>query len=69
LVLTIHSLTKDKYCPKCGRATYLHHQYKHYNRYKYGSKKCNHVIVQYHNVGLTNLLHSLKIRLTSLKKF
>lgn len=39
-------------CPKCSRATYLHHQYKHYNRYKCGSKKCNHVIVQYHNTSI-----------------
>lgn len=39
-------------CPKCGCATYLHHQYKHYNRYKCGSKKCNHVIVQYHNTNI-----------------
>lgn len=39
-------------CPKCGRATYLHHQYKHYNRYKCGSKKCNHIIVSHHNFNI-----------------
>jgi len=39
-------------CPKCDRATYLHHEYKHYNRYKCGNKKCNHVIVQYHNTKI-----------------
>lgn len=39
-------------CPKCGKATYLHHKYKHYNRYKCGDKKCNHVIVQHHNLNI-----------------
>lgn len=39
-------------CPKCGKATYLHHQYKHYNRYKCGDKKCNHIIVEYHNTNI-----------------
>ncbi len=39
-------------CPKCDRATYLRHEYKHYNRYKCGNKKCNHVIVQYHNTNI-----------------
>ncbi|WP_142414231.1 IS6 family transposase [Hathewaya massiliensis] len=39
-------------CPKCGKATYLHHKYKHYNRYKCGNKKCNHVIVQHHNLNI-----------------
>ncbi|WP_346929691.1 DDE-type integrase/transposase/recombinase [Clostridium sp.] len=39
-------------CPKCDRATYLHHEYKHYNRYKCGNKKCNHVIAQYHNTKI-----------------
>ena len=63
---------KSKYpkCPKCGKATFFHHTYKHYNRYKCGDKKCNHVIVHYHNlniddasseklVGLINSHHSL----------
>ena len=47
---------KFKYpkCPKCGKATFLHHAYKHYNRYKCGNKKCNHVIVQYHNFNINN---------------
>ena len=31
--------------PKCDKATYLHHQYKHYNRYKLGNGKYNHIIV------------------------
>lgn len=39
-------------CPKCDRATYLHHEYKHYNRYTCANKKCNHVIVQYHNINI-----------------
>lgn len=45
---------KSKYprCPKCGKATYLHHEYKHYNRYKCGDRKCNHIIVQYHNLNI-----------------
>ena len=38
--------------PKCCKATYLHHQYKHYNRYKCGNKKYNHIIVKYHNTNI-----------------
>ena len=47
---------KSKYpkCPKCGKATFLHHAYKHYNRYKCGNKKCNHVIVHHHNLNIDN---------------
>ena len=41
-------------CPKCGKATYLHHQYKHYNRYKCGNRKCNHIIVEHHNLNIDN---------------
>ncbi len=43
-------------CPKCGKATYLHHQYKHYNRYKCGNRKCNHIIVEHHNLNIVILL-------------
>ncbi|WP_410745802.1 IS6 family transposase, partial [Clostridium neonatale] len=45
---------KSKYptCPKCGKSTFLHHSYKHYNRYKCGNKKCNHVIVHHHNLNI-----------------
>lgn len=39
-------------CPKCGRKTYLHHKYKHYNRYKCGNRKCNHIIVSHHNFNI-----------------
>lgn len=37
---------KSKYprWPKSGKATYLQHEYKHYNTYKCGDKKCNHII-------------------------
>ena len=35
-------------CPKCGKSTYLHHAYKHYNRYKCNNRKCNHIIVKHH---------------------
>ena len=45
---------KMKYpkCPKCDKGTYLHHSYKHYNRYKCNNKKCNHIIVQHHNFNI-----------------
>ena len=32
-------------CPKCGKATYLHHQYKHYNRYKCGNLSLIHISI------------------------
>ena len=41
-------------CPKCSKATYLHHTYKYYNRYKCGNRKCNHIIVQHHNLNINN---------------
>ncbi|USS00673.1 IS6 family transposase [Clostridium septicum] len=45
---------KSKYprCPKCNKATFLHHEYKHYNRYKCGNKKCNHIIVKHHTTNI-----------------
>ena len=54
-------------CPKCGKATFLHHIYKHYNRYKCGNKKCNHVIVHHHNLNIDdasseNLAGSLSMK-------
>lgn len=51
---SVTTKSKSKYprCPKCGRATYLHHEYKHYNQCKCGDKKCNYVIVQYHNLNI-----------------
>ena len=39
-------------CPKCNKSTYLHHSYKHYNRYKCSNRKCNHIIVNYHNFNI-----------------
>ena len=39
-------------CPKCGKATYLHHEHTHYNRYKCSNRKCNHIIVHYHNTNI-----------------
>jgi len=41
-------------CPKCGKATCPHHTYKHYNRYKCGNRKCNHIIVQHDNLNIDN---------------
>lgn len=41
-------------CPKCGKSTFLHHSYKHYNCYKCDDKKCSHVIVHYHNLNIDN---------------
>ncbi|OSA82816.1 UNVERIFIED_ORG: hypothetical protein B2H98_18845, partial [Clostridium botulinum] len=51
-------------CPKCGKGTYLHHAYKHYNRYKCNNKKCNHkkcnhkkcnhIIVKHHTTNIDN---------------
>lgn len=39
-------------CAKCGKGTYLHHAYKHYNRYKCNNRKCNHIIVNHHNFNI-----------------
>lgn len=39
---------------KCWKATFLHHAYKHYNRYKCGNKKSNHVVVHHHNLNIDN---------------
>ena len=39
-------------CPKCGKGTYLHHAYKHYNRYKCNNRKCNHIIVKHHTTNI-----------------
>lgn len=38
------SYRKPKYfpCPKCGKATFLHHDYQHYSNYRCCDKKCNH---------------------------
>lgn len=35
---------KNKYppCVKCGKATFLHHDYAYYSNYRCGDKKCNH---------------------------
>jgi transposase-like protein len=35
---------KPKYprCPKCGKASFLHHDHKHYYNYRCCDKKCNH---------------------------
>ena len=33
-------------CPLCGKATYIHHDYPKYTRYKCGNRKCNHILVQ-----------------------
>ena len=29
-------------CPRCGKSTFLHHDYEHYLNYRCGDKKCNH---------------------------
>ncbi|MDK0814401.1 IS6 family transposase [Clostridium perfringens] len=66
---SVSSRPKSKYhrCPKCNKATYLHHKYKHYNRYKCGSRKCNHAFSQYHNLNIDlasseNLTGSLSMK-------
>lgn len=45
-------ISKYPRCPKCGKATYLHHEFKHYNRYKCGNRNCNHIIVNYHSFDI-----------------
>lgn len=49
-----YGLPKMNYpnCPKCGKDTYLHHSYKHYNRYKSNTKKCNHIAVKHHTTNI-----------------
>ena len=31
-------------CPVCGKATFLHHDYKHYSTYRCGDKSCYHAV-------------------------
>ena len=40
-------------CPKCGKATFIHHDYKHYTQYRCNDKKCNHAfyLVKPNTVG------------------
>ena len=66
---SVSSRHKSKYpkCPKCNRATYIHHKYKHYNQYRCGNKKCNHAFSQYHNLNINlasseNLTGSLSMK-------
>lgn len=49
----VSTVKKSKYT-KCGKATFLHHAYEHYNHYKCGNKKCNHIIIHYHNFKIDN---------------
>lgn len=39
-------------CPKYGKCTYLHHAYKHYNRYKCNNRKFNHIILKHHTTNI-----------------
>ena len=45
-------ISKYPKCPKCSRAMYLHHRYKHYNRFKCGNRQCNHIIVEHHSLNI-----------------
>ena len=38
----------------CSKAAFLHHAYKHFNCYKCGNKKCNHIVMHYHNLNIDN---------------
>lgn len=29
-------------CPRCGKASFLHHDYQHYSNFRCGDKRCNH---------------------------
>ncbi len=53
---SVSAQKKSKYpkCPKYGKDTFLHHAYKHDNRYKYGNKKCNHVVIYHHDLNIDN---------------
>ena len=48
-------LSKHPRCPLCGKATYIHHDYPKYTRYKCSNRKCNHILVQ---VKASAILHS-----------
>ena len=54
-------------CPKCGKGTYLHHSYKHYNRYKCNNRKCNHIIVKYHTTNIDDASSKLVTGALSMK--
>ena len=34
--------SKHPRCPKCGKASFIHHDYKHYTNYRCSDKKCYH---------------------------
>ena len=49
-------------CPKYGKGTYLHHSYKHYNRYK-----CNHILVKHHITNIDDASSKLLTGTLSMK--
>ena len=38
----VRILHKYPSCPKCGKASFLHHDYQHYSNFRCGDKKCYH---------------------------
>ena len=54
-------------CPKCGKGTYLHHSYKHYNRYKSNNRKCNHITVKHHTTNINDASSNLVTGSLSMK--
>jgi hypothetical protein len=53
--------------PKCGKGTYLHNIYKHYNLYKCNNRKFNHIIVKYHTVNIDDTSSQLITGFLSMK--
>lgn len=40
-------------CPLCGKASFLHHDYKHYSNYRCGDKRCNHSFFSWKNTAIS----------------
>ena len=45
-------ISKYPRCPKCNKATYLHYEYKHCNRYKCSNRKCDHIVIKHHTCNI-----------------
>jgi putative transposase len=39
-------------CPRCNKASFLHHDYDHYSNYRCGDKKCNHSFFVWKNTAI-----------------
>ena len=52
-------LSNNPRCPKCGKATFLHHDYDYYSNYRCGDKKCYHSLFVSKNMAIEKSSQSL----------